>query len=629
MTASHKKTPKTIPRAPENNEAQPTQERNKKIELLIPPAMIVLTIVVFHNSLRNAFINSWDDHVYIIANEYLRDLSAQGIKSIFTSFYAANYHPLTTLSWAVEYTLFGLEPTYYHATNLFLHVVNVLLVFRLMQWLAESLEVATIVALFFAVHPLHVEAVCFVSQRKDLLYSVFFLGALISYVRHVRRNVHYRYLLVALFFFVLSLLSKSMAVTLPVVLLLIDYYLKRKFTRSTLFEKIPFFLLSFAFGIMAILSQKTYAAITTLPSFSLFERIFLVSYGAVFYLVKLVAPFSLSAFYTYPEKTKGMLPIEYYMAPVVIIILCFLVYRTKAFRRELFFGLSFFAITISLVLQIVPVGSAIVAERYTYVPYIGLFFLYGQCYRRISEKKVHRLVKLKSVMVVLLAVFTVVFSAISWQRTKVWADSFTLWSDVIKKYPQTTVAYYNRGVTKFNTGDYQGAVKDYDLAVSLNPAYAEAFNNRGEAKEKQGNYEGAIDDYNSALSSNPDYIGAYLNRAQAKVMLKDYGAAIEDYGKVIQRMPYDSHAYIERANLKSKLKRYEEAITDLNKVIGLDPDRVVAYNNRGIAKAILKDYQGAMQDFNQAIRLKPDYREARKNRDRVESYLNVLPRSKR
>jgi tetratricopeptide (TPR) repeat protein len=582
-------------------------------------AVLLLTTAVFSNSIKNGFIKTWDDNAYILDNPHIKDLSLQSIWSIFSTFYAANYHPLTTLSWALEYHLFGLNASVYHITNLAFHLLNTILVFRLIFLITRKLEVSAIVALFFAIHPLHVETVSFISQRKDVLYTCFYLASLIIYVRYIREDRRSAFLIMSFLFFLCSILCKSMAVTLPVVLLLIDYYWKRPFTWKGAQPKIPFFALSLVFGIIAILSQKAYGAIIDLPSFSLLQRVFLVSYAFVFYVFRVLAPLNLSAMYYYPTiNAKGMLPLEYYAAPVFIILMVWGVLKTVSFRKELIFGLGFYLITISLVLQIIPVGSAIVAERYTYVPYIGLFFIIGQFYSRITANgQYSRTVKLP-VLFVLIA-YTLFFSVTTWNRNKVWANSFTLWSDVIEKNPRVTVAYYNRGVAKFNAKDYQGAVDDYSKAVQLKPDYAEAYNNRGESKVRLQDCEGALKDFDAAIAMKADYAHAYFNRANLKNRLKNYGAAIDDFNKTLSMEPHHVDTHFNRAYARSRLQDHEGALHDLSKVIELRPGNAVAYNNRGIAKAMLGDYRGAIDDFNKAIKLRPDYMEAHNNRERVRS----------
>jgi tetratricopeptide (TPR) repeat protein len=516
-----------------------------------------------------------------------------------------------------------LNPSGYHLSNLAFHLLNTILVFRLIFLLSRKKETSTIVALFFAIHPLHVETVSFLSQRKDLLYTSFYLASLISYVHHIKGKSKSSFLIASLLFFLLSLLSKSMAVTLPVLLLLIDYYWGRRLTWRSVYSKTPFFVLSLVFGITAILSQKAYGAIIDLPAFSVLERVFLVSYACVFYIFKLFAPLNLSAMYYYPTRSAaGMLPLEYYLAPVVIMLIIWGIFKTVKFRKDLVFGLGFYLITISLVLQIIPVGSAIVAERYTYVPYIGLFFLIGQFYSAIAAGTSRFARTMKPVLLSLLIGYAVLFSFATWHRNKVWKNSFTLWSDVINKNPSVTVAYYNRGVAKFNAKDFSGAVDDYSKALKLKPDYAEAYKNRGESRARLKDYAGAVEDFDKAIAVNPDDGEAYFNRGKAKNRLKDYAGAIADFDRNLLIQPEHVDAYFNRAKSKNALKDYEGVVTDLTKVIELSSNNAIAHNNRGIASAILGDYEGAVNDFNRAIQLRPDYKEARDNLKRARSYLN-------
>jgi len=587
---------------------------------LILLVILLWTGISFSNSIKNDFIASWDDKVYILDNHQIKEFSLQSIQSIFSTFHAANYHPLTTFSWAIEYRLFGINPTINHITNLAFHLLNTFLVFHLIILLTRNISSSAIVAFFFAMHPMHVEAVSFISQRKDVLYTCFYLASLISYVYYIKDGQRTVIMAVSFLFFGLSLLSKSMAVTLPMILLLLDYYLERPFSWRCIIEKTPFFALSLVFGILALLSQRAFGAITNLPAFSLFERVFLVSYSFLFYILKLFAPLNLSAMYYYPTRSAdGLLPVEYYLAPVVTLLIIWGIFKAKRFRKELLFGLGFYLVTISLVLQIIPVGSAIVAERYTYVPYIGLFLIIGQFYSALAGNTWQSGKTTRRVLLWVLIGYAAFFTVTTWHRNTVWENSLTLWSDVIEKNPLTTVAYYNRGVARFNMADFRGAIDDYSKALELKPDYTVAYNNRGESKAQLQNHEGAIEDFNEAAKLKPDYTKAYFNRANTKNRLKNYAGAVDDFSKAISIRPDYVDAYFGRANSRSRLKDYEGAVSDLSKVIELRRDSAVAYNNRGIARAILGNYREAVDDFNTAIQLKPNYKEANDNLERARS----------
>ena len=227
---------------------------------------------------------------------------------------------------------------------------------------------------------MHVESVAWISERKDVLYTLFYLLSLLTYLQYLKTNRKAKQYIILLLFFILSLLSKVAAVTLPVLLIAIDVYKKRKITVISLLEKLPFFLLSLLFGILTILSQKNVDAFNQIStSFSVIDKIFLFSYSIIFYIFKLIAPINLSAVYYFPEVHKT-LPWQYYASLPALLILLFFIIRKSSIRKEILFGVIFFLITISVMLQIVPVGTAHTAERYTYVPYLGLLFIAGQIF---------------------------------------------------------------------------------------------------------------------------------------------------------------------------------------------------------------------------------------------------------
>ena len=583
--------------------------------------LAVLTVAIYGPSLTNGFILTWDDHAYITSNEVIKNLSLENIKSIFTTFYAANYHPLTTLTWAVEFSLFGLNPTYYHGTNLLLHIINIWFVFRFVLHLNKRVELAALVAVLFAIHPLNVEVVAFVSQRKDVLYTMFFLWALNCYVLYKKNPLAKKHVVMCFIFFLCSLLSKSMAVTLPVMLLLIDYYIDHRIDRNLLLTKLPFFLLSTLFGIIAILSQQSYGAIDAISEFSSIDRAFLVNYGVLFYIMKIIAPFHLSAMHGYPLKVDGVLPVYCYISPFVVGIIAWAVWKYRRHYKNVVFGFAFFLIAVTPVLQIIPVGGTLVSERYMYVPGMGIFFLLSTAGVNWMDRLRSHSRNLRLLFKGLTCAIIVLFAGISFGRTKVWKDSFTLWSDVIRKNPHVAVAYYNRGVALFNKKYYLKAIQDYDRAIDIHPTYIDAIRNRGESKEKLQKYGEAIHDYNLVLSMTPDDLDTYLKRSRVKEKQKDFQGAIRDLDMVIDRDNKNAKALLRRARIKSKVFAHAESVRDFDRYLASHPKDAVAYNNRGIVKALMKDYKGALKDFDKAIFLNPDYREAMENRKRAITHL--------
>ncbi len=623
MTKSNKKKQKkSFGKHPNKKYIEKTISK-KYVKFLCLSAIFILTVIVFSSSINNEFLTNWDDQDYVTNNNDIKDLSYQNVKKIFTSYYVANYQPVTMLSYGIEYKFFNLNPKTFHTTNLILHLLNIILVFQLIYLLTRKTGISAIAALFFAIHPMHVESVAWISERKDVLYSLFYLGALIAYIYYIK-NKKNKYLIYSLLLFIFSLLSKSMAVTMPVVLILFDYYYKRKFERKIIIEKIPFFILAICFGIIAILSQKSGGGIYEIPLFTSFDRIFIVSYAIIFYIVKMFLPFNLSELYYYPVKTNGLLPVEYYIASVIILLIIFLILRinkTNKMKKDLIFGLMFFLITISLVLQIIPVGRAIIAERYTYIPYIGLFFIIGQYYTLVNSKKnSNKAIKTKFYLYTVLIVYIIFFSYTTYNRNKVWKNGITLFSDVVKKYPSKPFGYWACGIAKNNAQDFKGAITDYTKAIELTHC-SEAFINKGEIKNDLHLYKKTIQNNHSMAVELVDCATIYYNRGVSKSILKNYKQSLEDYNKAIELNPDYAEAYNNCGIVKGILQDYQGSIKDFGKAIALNPNYTEAYNNQGITKSNLKDYQGAIKDFDKAIALNPNYAEAYNNRGNAKKTL--------
>lgn len=571
-------------------------------------AVLILTALIYVRALYNGFA-SWDDDKYILNNDYIRDFSIQGFKAIFSSFYFSNYHPLTTLTYWVEYSLFGLNPLPYHLLNILLHLLNTWLVYKLAEKLSGKKITGLLVSLFFAVHPLHVESVAWTSERKDVLYTAFYLLSLLMYLNFLKAENKTKHYIGALFLFICSLLSKSAAVTLPIILIAIDLYKGRKFTAKIIVEKIPFLLLSVLFGILAILSQQTTESISDLSlSYPFIDRIFLIMYAVSFYIIKLFAPFGLSAMHYFPETHGGSLPWLYYASFPFLLILCWLVIRRNSFRKEILFGTGFFLITISVMIQLIPVGFVLTAERYTYVAYIGLFYFIAQWIASMKSKQP------RTIAVSTVIIFAVIFSYQSWARIGVWKDGKTLFSDVIQKYPESFHAYWIRGNMKNNDEGLQGALNDFNKSLECRPGFVFGLINRADVKNKLLDYKGALEDMNLAISEKDDVSEAYNNRGMAYDGLGDTVKALQDYNKAILINPKLAKAYNNRGVLKAYTGNTAGAQQDINMSISLDADNSDAYSNRGNLKAMLKDFKGSIEDFNYALKLKPNDKSAYYNR---------------
>ncbi|NTW34029.1 MAG: tetratricopeptide repeat protein, partial [Bacteroidetes bacterium] len=476
---------------------------------------------------------------------------------------------------------------------------------------------ALVVSVLFALHPMHVESVAWVSERKDVLYTMFFLLSMIAYLRYMKSGYQKKKYIGVILYFIASLLSKSAAVTLPVILIAIDLYKGRKINIRSLLEKAPLFLLSLLFGILAILSQKSDGALKDLSlSYTIINQIFIFSYNIAFYIVKLIAPLNLSTMYYYPVIHGNALPVLYYFSLPLLLIISWFIYRKISFRKESIFGVSFFLIALSVMLQIIPVGISFASDRYTYVASIGLFFIAGQWVSNIQKKHI------KNAVVALFSIYTIMISYQTWARIGYWKNAEILFTDVIKKYPDNYHGYWVRGIYRNEINDLQGALQDFNKVMEYNPNRADNAIARGSIRYKLNDFKGAWEDADFTIKLDSTIAEAYNNRGIAYEGLGDMKSAFLDYNKAILLKPAYGMAYDNRGVIKAKSGDMVGAIEDINKAIKLSPEDSKAYSDRGNIKAMQKDYKGSVEDFNIALKLKPDDKIAYYNRGNSRYNLN-------
>ncbi|OQA00846.1 MAG: lipoprotein NlpI [Bacteroidetes bacterium ADurb.Bin408] len=581
---------------------------NYKIHLVI---IVILTAIVFSNSINNGFTN-WDDDIYLKDNDHIKTLDAKAVKDIFTTHYFGNYHPLTTLFYAVEYHFFKLDsPWVFHLNNLIFHLLNTVLVFVFIRLLTKRYEVPLIVAMLFALHPMHVESVAWISERKDVLYTFFFLLSLIQYVKHIKSSSSssgYKPLVLSFVFFTAALLSKSAAVTLPLTALLCVYFIKKKITVRDVLHSLPFFLLSLVFGIIAIKTQE--GAIGDLSKmYHGFNRVLIVFYAIYFYIIRFIAPYNFTPLHALPKFDGAMLPLEYYIAPVILILVIVLFFVLKKEWRHLYgFSMLFYLINVLLIIQIISLGQAIVSERYAYVPYIGLSFIGAHAYMYLYDK-------FNRSWVLILGVLYLIFLGVSSHRLNaIWKDSGTLWTYALDKNPDLEAGLNNLGLHMSETGKNPEAYKLFTRLIEINPEYEDVYNNRATACFKMKDYECVIRDLNISIEQKPYKPKLYNNRGLAKYHLKRFQEAIADFNKAIELDSTYNDAYNNRSNALSEVNDFAGAIKDLNYLIAQNPGNADLYNLRGILYGKAADYSMALKDFEQTILIKPGMTEAYTNK---------------
>ena len=516
----------------------------------------VAVLIAFYPAIFGGFV--WDDAFYVKNNPIFRAPMLVAIVRLATSIAVGNYHPLTMASLALDNAFYGPGPLGFHATSVLLHAVNAVLVGRLFLAFWIRREAAWTGALFWAVHPLRVESVAWISGRKDVLYVFFFLLALLAYLRHVKADAGTgRFYGLSLALFVCSALSKAMAVAFLPVMFLVDWYMGRRLTRRVIVEKIPFVLAALAFGAVAVVAQKTAGAVPLILDHGLAGRLALACYGLAFYVAKTLAPWGLSAFYPYPSAASGGLPLVVILAVLAVVAGATLVVWRRKQSRVVIFAAGFFVATVALVLQVLPVGSAVAADRYTYLPAVSASFVIAAALGAVPFRRS---------IAVAVVVAALVLSGATWARCSVWHDGLTLWNDVISKYPDVAFAHLNRGLARAESGDNSGAIADYDIALAKSPSFADAWASRGVTKADLGDLDGAITDLHEAIRIRP---------AEATYRF-NLGLTLGDRG------------------------RWDEAIASLGEAIRLKPDFAEAWFNRGLALELNGRWVEAAADVRRA-----------------------------
>lgn len=567
--------------------------------VVLLPVVLLATLAACYPMLFNGWVN-WDDPAYVLNNALLRDSSLSGIGALFSTLQVQGmYHPFTLISLAFDYWCVGDSAWFYHAHNLVLHCINTVLVYQFIRLLIKRNLVAGITALLFGIHPMHVESVAWVSERKDVLYACYFLLALIAWVRYTDSTRHKKGWYVAtLGFFVLSLLAKSMAVTLPIVLLLVDYLRNRTSWRIQLLEKVPFLLLSIGTGLVAISAQQAGTAMGSVADLQWHKTLFVGAYGLVVYCRNALLPINLAAFHPYPNLPDGAFPWYIYASAIPVLVAVGLLWWKARKQRTTVFGVLFFAVCVGPVLQILSVGKAIVSERFTYIPYIGLFLLLTMGWHWfVSNPKRPKLQR--NIATALLVVF---LGLLGWRtniQSRVWENNFTLWKDVIELYPNNHLAYCNRATTYAQSGQLELALKDCNSCIERDQSLYESFNNRGMVHRGLGNMQLAYEDFSQALSLNPNYLKALNNRAGLLLNINRLPQAQEDLDRVLKRNPQDLTALYNRAVVHFRLKEQPAALNAINLAIELMPQEAAYYELRAAIYVDLGEHKLARADDEQ------------------------------
>ena len=513
-----------------------------KQKLIVYIVFALVTLAVFWQVNQYDFIN-FDDPLYVTDNSHIQSgITPDGFLWAFSTTYANNFwHPMIWLSFMLDYQLYGLNAGGYHLTNLILHIMSTLLLFWLFNRITGSIWKSAFVAALFALHPLHVESVAWITERKDVLSAFFWMLTLCLYVYYTEKPVIKRYLLV-LSSFVCALMSKPMVVTLPVIMILLDYWPLKRFESKKgnlilwqLQEKTPFFLLSAVLVIITLLVHHD----PTAKNISLNSRLANASVSFVTYLEKTFWPQDMAVFYPFPTQIPVWQVIG---SSLLILVISITVIVTIKRLPYLFVGWLWYAITIAPVIGIIRSGEQAMADRFIYLPSIGIAVMLAWGVPLLFPRADMR----KKILFPAGVAFITILSFITWQQCGYWKNSLDLFNHALLVTKDNYLAHNNRGSAYDKLGQYQNAIEDFNKTIRLKPDYALVYYNRGTVYGELGQYQQAIGDFDKAIRLKPDDAKAYNNRGFIYVKFGQYQLAIDDYNKAIRLKQNYADAYYNR-----------------------------------------------------------------------------------
>jgi Tfp pilus assembly protein PilF len=531
--------------------------------------------LVFGQTLHHGFLN-YDDEKYVFKNSHvIAGLSPQEMGWAFTHAHAANWHPVTWISHMLDCQVFGLNAGGHHFTNVLLHAAAAVLLFFVLRRMTGSLWRSAFVAALFAIHPLRVESVAWVAERKDVLSGVFFMLTLNAYTSYTRNPSHLRYLAMSILF-ALGLMSKPMLVTLPCLLLLLDYWpLKRIVdlaqTREVILEKVPLFLLSIVSCFATIAAQRE--SIDVIENLSVPWRIGNACVSAVTYIWQLIWPRNLAVFYPHPRETLPLLTIA--IAAALLIAITAGVVALRRSRPYLFTGWFWYLIMLAPIIGIVQVGWQAHADRYTYLPHIGLCLAGTWAIADLTLNWSRRREVLTGAAVVIIAL-------LSWQahvQASYWRDNETLWRHAIAVVPRNATAHNNLGTLLGRSGHYAEAIAEFEQALEIDPAIRKANSNLGAALLETGKIDEAIAHFEKELQVQPQSAETENILAHTLMQANRTEAALEHSRKFVQLRPNSATGHYNLALALQRTGRIAEAVSQYEQALALKPDYANARRN--------------------------------------------------
>ena len=582
------------------------------------PILIVLAVAVaFFPCLGNAFTN-WDDLYFINENPAVQNFSIESIRSIFTSRFALSYCPLTMTGIALQNQVWGPDSFGFHLTSYLFHIINAILAWFLVFRLERNTTTATLATLFFAIHPLRVEPVAWVTSQKDLLFSFFLILSCHSWLTYRESPSAKNYFFSGMFF-AASLFSKGMAITIPLIFLLFEFRETKPIGKRKILELLPFFLASICFSAIIAGDAK---------STGNFDRAyyFLIASGAFqLYLLKTLIPTGLSALIPFPPGGWNGLGVSFYIAPVTLILgTVGFVYFGYRRRGQGFWGLFFLLNTLPF-LQFVPFGgTAMAADRFTYLPGLGLGALFAIFLLKLFETGSRMA---RTVLPVFAGSLILCLAVLTWNRCQVWGDSITLWNDVLEKYPEdpSGIALSNRGAAWLESGKYDEALSDIRNAIRVNPTLVQNWVSLGVIMTERKQMESAEEAFNKAITIDPENPKPRTALGEAFFRTGNFEKSLQAFELARKLAPNDPRILNSIGTVFHALDRKPEAIAVFDRAISLSPHYAEALNNRGSTLRSVNRLEESLADINRALKLKPDNTAFFLNRLRTYKKMGMSP----
>jgi protein O-mannosyl-transferase len=522
----------------------------------------------------------WDDQV-VALGQLVSNFRLSSFPRLFTSFHAGLYHPLTTLTFIIDYHLGNGAPFPFHLTNLLIHLANIWLVLMLFSRLSGDRRITMLVTALFTLSPLQTEAIAWVTARKDLLSALFIFASLVTYIDFIKQGKKKFYIL-TLVFTILACLSKVQAVIIPLLLILAEYRFGRNpVSGRHAIRMVPVFIIVIFAGLMNLAAQRSYGYLDYNTHFSAAERLLNFTYGFSAYIAEILFPFHASVFYPFPFQHGGSFPLVTLASVAVFIaFLTLTLYLFTTGRREPVFGLLYFLVAVSVVLLVSNYREFIIAARYAYMTSTGLYLVIGYAAVQLIQWKPAS----KTFLYCFAGAYLLACVVMTVIQVRLWNDPLKLFESASGRYPRSSIILNTMGKLSIDKGETEKAVDYLARAVSADSTHAQAWYNKGVGEMKLNRFEAAMDDLSHAIRLNPSFSDAFFARGNLERVTKNYPDAFRDYSRVLEIDPANPAALNNRAIVRGEQGDFAGAVLDLNKAIEINPGLSSAWYLRGVAK---------------------------------------------